>query len=309
MPIYYSRYQPKYFLGEGFFPILRQIKKRDMKNKFIFIPVVLFIFSFCSKNSNTVSTSSSNGTLSTDGTTTNNFSRLYTKMYNILSFDSSGSNNVIIKTNDVPDHKSPFFGVGNAKYEAYNGDNPSFDTKINLMGTINNPTLLTQSITFTIPRNPVVSSTHTSTTGGAIGVSRNGVVYFNQYNGVGALLDELEINNADQYLGHPTPTVTGAQYHYHYEPKYLTTKFGSSSFMGFLLDGFPVYGPIENGTKITTSMLDIYNGHISATEDYPNDKIYHYHVISATSSVASALKLAVPYINGGKYYGTRGTVN
>jgi len=79
--------------------------------------------------------------------------------------------------------------------------------------------------------------------------------------------------------------------------------------MGFLLDGFPVYGPYENGVKVTTSMLDSYNGHVSATEDYPNDKIYHYHVISASSSVASVLKLAAPYINGGKYYGTKGTVN
>jgi hypothetical protein len=142
-----------------------------------------------------------------------------------------------------------------------------------------------------------------------MGIARNGVVYFNQYNGAGAALDELEINNADQYLGHPTPTNAGAQYHYHYEPKYLTTKFGNSAFMGFLLDGFPVYGPYENGVKITTDMLDAYHGHVSATEDYPNDKIYHYHVVSATSSVYSVLKAAAPYINGGKYYGTKGTVN
>lgn len=258
------------------------------------------------KKDDSVSTSSYT---SSDGTTTNDFARLYRKLYNITSIDTSSSANVIIKTTDVPDHKSPFFGVGNAKYEAYTGDNPSFSTKINLMGTISDPTLLSQSITFTIPRNPVVSATHAATSGGAIGIGRNGVVFFNQYNGAGAALDELEINNADQYLGHPTPSVAGAQYHYHYEPKYLTTKYGNSAFMGFLLDGFPVYGPYENGVKITTSMLDSYNGHVSATEDYPNDKIYHYHVISATSSKATDLKLAAPYINGGKYYGTKGTVN
>ncbi len=249
------------------------------------------------------------GTTSADGTTTNNFSRLYAKMYNLVSFDSSSTTTVKIKITDVPDHKSPFFGVGNAKYEAYNGDNPSFSTYINLNGMIGNPTLLSQNLTYTIPRNPVKTSSNTSTTGGSIGVSRNGVAFFNQYNGVGALLDDLEINNADQYLGHPTPTMAGAQYHYHYEPKFLTATFGNSSFMGFLLDGFPVYGPYENNVKITTSMLDSYNGHVSATEDYPNDKIYHYHVISASSSVSASLKLAAPWINGGKYYGTKGTVN
>jgi hypothetical protein len=262
------------------------------------------VVSSCKKSDTTAT-----GATSADGTTTNNFSRLYAKMYNLVSFDSSSTTTVKIKITDVPDHKSPFFGVGNAKYEAYNGDNPSFSTYINLNGMMSNPTLLSQNLTYTIPRNPVKTSSNTSTTGGAIGVSRNGVAFFNQYNGVGALLDDLEINNADQYLGHPTPTMAGAQYHYHYEPKFLTATFGNSSFMGFLLDGFPVYGPYENNVKITTSMLDSYNGHVSATEDYPNDKIYHYHVISASSSVSASLKLAAPWINGGKYYGTKGTVN
>ena len=232
-------------------------------------------------------------------------------MYNVTSIDYSGSTTVTIKTTDVPDHKSPFFSETNAKYEAYNGDNPDFSTAINLMGTISDPDLLTQNISFNIPKFPVKASTHSSTTGGPIGVARNGVVYFNQYNGNNTALDEAEINNADQYLGHPTPLMgnAGAQYHYHYEPKHLTATFGNSSFLGFLLDGFPVYGPYESGVKITTAMLDEYNGHVSATEDFPNDKIYHYHVISASSTVATSLKLAAPYINGGKYYGTKGTAN
>ncbi len=275
-----------------------------MSMKKSLIPILAFTILACKKNNDNITPGTTN-----DGTTTNNFSRLYAKMYNIISFDSSGSTNVIIKTTDVPDHKTPFFGVGNAKYEAYNGDNPNFSASINLGGTISTPTLLSQSLTFTLPRYPVVADTHASTTGGPIGIGRNGVSYFNQYNGQMAALDDLEINNLDQYLGHPTPSFAGAQYHYHFEPKYLTTRFGNSSFLGFLLDGFPVYGPYENGVKITTSMLDPYNGHVSATEDYPADKIYHYHVIAATTSSAAALKQAAPYINGGKYYGTKGTAN
>ncbi len=276
----------------------------------LLIALVLLGLAACKSTSIDSSTSTTGTTYtSTDGTTTNNFSKLYAKMYNLTSIDTSGTANVIIKTTDVPDHKSPFFGTTSAKYEAYNGDNPDFSTKINLMGTISDPTLLSQSMTFTIPRAPLLSSTHTSTTGGPIGVARNGVAFYNQYNGLMAALDALEINNADQYLGHPTPTAAGAQYHYHYEPKYLTTKFGNSSFLGFLLDGFPVYGPYENGVKITQTMLDSYNGHVSATEDYPTGKIYHYHAISAASSKASSLTTAAPYINGGKYYGTKGTVN
>lgn len=279
--------------------------------KSLIAPLLLILgFSACSTSStDDVTPTNTTNSSSTDGTTTNDFKILYDKITNITSIDYSGSTNTIIKTNNIPDHKSPFFGVGNAKYEAYNGDNPSFNTKINLMGTISEPSPISRAYTFTFSRYPVVSASHASTTGGAIGIARNGVVFFNQYNGAGALLDALEINNLDQYLGHPTPSNAGAQYHYHCEPKYLTKTYGNSSFMGFLLDGFPVYGPIENGKKITTSDLDIYNGHVSATEDYPNDKIYHYHVISANSSVSAELLKAAPWINGGKYYGTKGTAN
>jgi hypothetical protein len=281
---------------------MKKTKFFPVSSALVLLVLPTFLFFVCSCNNESAK-------VIDDGTTTNDFSRLYAKMYNVTAVDTSGSTNVIIKTMNVPDHKSPFFGVGHAKYEVYNGDNPKFSTKINLRGAISDPTLLGRAATFTLSRKPTQSSSHASTTGGAMGIARNGVIYFNQYNGVGSALDELEIDNADQYLGHPTPTNAGAEYHYHYEPKYLTTKFGNSSFLGFLLDGFPVYGPYENDIKITTDMLDVYHGHVGATEDYPNDKIYHYHVVSASSSVYSVLKTAAPYINGGKYYGKKGTVN
>ncbi len=70
-----------------------------------------------------------------------------------------------------------------------------------------------------------------------------------------------------------------------------------SSLLGFLLDGFPVYGPEENGAAIDNSKLDPYHGHTAVTTDYPNG-IYHYHITSTD-----------PYINGSGYYGTPGTVS
>jgi hypothetical protein len=245
-------------------------------------------------------------------TSKDSFLKLYKMIYNVVSIDSTSSDEyVMVRTTGVPDHKTPFFGKGHEKYEEYNGDNPNFSTAINLMGTISDPTLLTQSITFRFPKYPAEATTHVSTTGGAFGIGRNGVVYFNQYNGAGAALDDLEINNADQYLGHPTPSMggNGGTYHYHYEPKWLTTSFGNESFVGFLLDGFPIYGPYENGIKITNDMLDEFHGHSSTTTDYPTKAIYHYHITSATSSKPEILKLAAPYINGGKYYGTKGIAN
>ncbi len=37
---------------------------------------------------------------------------------------------------------------------------------------------------------------------------------FNQYNGAGALLNSLEINNLDQYNGHADTGTLALQYHY-----------------------------------------------------------------------------------------------
>ena len=104
-----------------------------------------------------------------------------------------------------------------------------------------------------------------------------------------------EINSFDKYYGHPSPT---SQYHYHVEPLYLTTvKVTKSSLLGFLLDGFPVYGPEENGALIDNSKLDAYHGHTSVTSDFPSG-IYQYHITNTD-----------PYINGSGYYGTPGTVS
>ena len=137
----------------------------------------------------------------------------YLTVYNVKSI-SADSTTVTINTADLPDHKSPFYGKASANYEAYNGTNPNFSTAINLMGMISDPTLAAQDITFRLPRNPTVDAAHTATSGGAIGIAINGVVLFNQYNGAGALLNSLEINNLDQYNGHPTPAPS-LQYHYH----------------------------------------------------------------------------------------------
>ena len=127
---------------------------------------------------------------------------------------------------------------------------------------------------------------------GAMGVSLNGVPFFNQYAAGRAALTS-EINSFDQYGGHPAMS---GDYHYHLEPTYLTTNKGKDVLLGFLLDGFPVYGPQENGKTITNADLDNYHGHTHATTDYPSG-IYHYHITSAD-----------PYINGDGFYGTPGTV-
>ena len=211
---------------------------------------------------------------------------VYKKLYGATNVYLEGSN-VVIKTTSLPDHKSPYYKDtqwAGTLYEAYTGTNTRF--------ALNPNRITAQSLTFKIPINPVKSATASATPGGPIGVGVNGVVFFNQYAAMQAPLTN-EIDGFDQYGGHPQQS---GQYHYHIEPTYLTGKFGKSILLGFLLDGFPVYGPVENNKTLTSSDLDAYHGHSHATTEYPNG-IYHYHFTADT-----------PYLNGSGFYGTKGTV-
>ena len=212
---------------------------------------------------------------------------IYSKIYGATSITSDGTF-ITIKTNGTPDHKSVYYPTTNSLYEPFSG--PTFGGN----AFHKNPnTIATQNLTFKIPVNPTVASNHAATPLGPIGISLNGVPFYNQYAGPNQPLTN-EVTSFDQCWGHPQMT---GQYHYHVEPLYLTmVKATKSSLLGFLLDGFPVYGPEENGAAVTNSMLDAYHGHISATPDYPNG-IYHYHITDTD-----------PYINGSGFYGTAGTV-
>lgn len=147
-------------------------------------------------------------------------------------------------------------------------------------------------MTFRLPKNPMEDGQHQATPMGPIGVSLNGVPFYNQYAAGGAPLTG-EINSFDHYNGHPQNT---GQYHYHIEPLHLTASYGKDALIGFLNDGFPVYGPEENGRVVTNDDLDDYHGHFGPTAEYP-EGIYHYHITGED-----------PYLNGAGFYGVPGTV-
>jgi len=215
----------------------------------------------------------------------NDISVLASKFYNdpTVTFDI-GDNIITIKSSNEPDHKSMYYPTNHALYENYEEpNNPSF---------MKNPNrIVAQNYEFKIPRFPIEASNKTSTTFDAMGVSVNGVVFFNQNAAPG---DDIlnELNTFDQFEGHPQNQGT---YHYHIEPVWLTKTIGSDELIGVLADGFPVYGPMENGTTLSNDDLDEYHGHCGTTADFP-DGIYHYHITKE-----------LPWINGGEYFGTPGT--
>ncbi len=194
-------------------------------------------------------------------------------------------NFIVLESNGVPNHPSPYFNSTDSRYETYNGNNTNF--------RLNPNRIAEQDLVLRIPLNPAEASSHQSTSLGPIGMAINGVPLYNQY-AAGNQPLTFEIDSFDQYNGHPQQM---GGYHYHIEPLYLTDLNGRSSLIGFLLDGFPVYGPEEDGASVLNDDLDDYHGHSHATPEFP-DGIYHYHITSDA-----------PYINGGQYFGTPGTVS
>lgn len=245
---------------------------------FAFPILAIFLLFACSNSDDSSTTAAS--------TTSTSVPDVYKKIYGASSVTSDGTY-VTIKTNGQPDHKSVYYTTTDSRYENFSGSTFGGTNFTKNPNTIN----LNLAFTFKIPLNPVAANTHASTPLGAIGISINGVPFFNQYAGPNQPLTN-EITSFDQYWGHPQAT---GIYHYHVEPTYLTATKGKEALMGFLLDGFPVYGPNENGIAVTG--LDVYHGHSTATADYPNG-IYHYHITNSD-----------PYINGNGFYGTAGTVS
>lgn len=257
-------------------------------NYFSFFLMTIFLWSACSKNSTATVTP-----VTPTGTTTLVVPDVYKKIYGATSITSDGTY-ITIKSTGVPDHKSAYWATSNALYEVFTPStaSPSFTGGVFIRAPNN---ITAGTLTFKIPLKPMVASTHAPTPMGAMGVALNGVSIFNQYAAGGAALTG-EVNGFDQGWGHPQAT---GMYHYHVEPYYLTTvKAGATKWglIGFLLDGFPVYGPKEENNTAPTS-LDVYHGHTHATADYPSG-MYHYHI-----------SLTAPYINGDGFYGTPGTVS
>ena len=203
---------------------------------------------------------------------------MYLEFGNGMTVSLDGQN-VTLKTSDLPDHNTPYYGVGHAKYEA---PQPGMVLAPN--------SIVTQNLTLRVPASPT-SATASDTPLGPMGVAVNGVALFNQYAAGRMPLGAGEIQSFDRYNGHPSPS---GQYHYHVEPLWITAAKGSSALIGVLLDGFPVYGTVDTGGGTPTN-LDACNGHVGITPHFPQG-IYHYHVTSAT-----------PYISG-CFRGTPGTI-
>ncbi len=134
---------------------------------------------------------------------------------------------IVLRSNGIPPHPSPYFARNDNRYQAYDGSNSNYRQNPNLIRE--------QSLVLMIPLHPRPDDRHAPTPLGPIGMALDGVALFNQYAGPNQPLTN-EINSFDQFNGHPEQQ---GLYHYHIEPLFLTATFGKETLIGFLLDAFP----------------------------------------------------------------------
>lgn len=142
-----------------------------------------------------------------------------------------------------------------------------------------------------IPLNPALADSTTETNASTIGFALSGAVFYNPYEG-GA--DRDTVANDDNFTvdgvpfidgcgGHPDPH-NGGMYHYHGIPYCVSdavdTAGQHSVLIGYLLDGFPVYGPQDIDGNAPTD-LDDCHGHFGVTPEFP-EGTYHYHMLDVT---------------------------
>ena len=205
---------------------------------------------------------------------------------------------IVIEGDGVPGHLSPYFvqTYGQTQNGFYywldnNGDGINdfwMQTPANM--NLNPNRIAQQGYEFRIPLHPEINPNGPADTFlGPIGVSINGVPFFNEYESPTETLTNQVIQSFDPGNGHPAPQ---GRYHYHFPPESLIT-VTEDNFLGFSGDGFPVYGP-KNPDGNNAQNLDDYHGEFGPTPDFP-DSIYHYHT-----------NFTSPYIIGA-FAGTLGT--
>ncbi|MFK7951812.1 MAG: YHYH protein [Ekhidna sp.] len=176
-----------------------------------------------------------------------------------------GNGKRLITGNALPDHPTGVFPI-DPNSIAFQYDRNTNEIKA-------------RNILFEFPETPSVSDDPSCVTYGPAGISLSGSVI---YHGASTLGNDAAAHEIlDSYGGHSDGTET---YHYHYPAQKLQDHIhphegGHSALMGYVIDGFGIYGPYgENGELLWSADLDECHGHIHPVLwDGEMVNIYHYH--------------------------------
>ncbi len=175
------------------------------------------------------------------------------------------NNNRILTGNGLPNHPTGIFPIAKGTIPWNYDKNPNI--------------ISPQPLSFTIPALPQVASAKSCVGFGPAGYSLTGSAI---YHGASTLGNDAAAHEMlDRFGGHTDGT---QRYHYHYPTKDLQDHIqfqtqGHSPLMGYMLDGFGIYGPYgENGELLKSTDLDDCHGHThSVLWDGKMINLFHYH--------------------------------
>jgi hypothetical protein len=185
----------------------------------------------------------------------------------ISEFDVSldGNGNRIITGNALPDHPTGVFPISPSSL-AYQYDG--------------NPNIITShEVLYVLPEIPEIAAMPSCVPFGPSGISLTGSAI---YHGASTLGNDAAAHEIlDRFGGHTDGT---ERYHYHFASDDLqdhihTHETGHSALMGYMLDGFGIYGPHgEDGAILSSEDLDECHGHAHPVLwDGEIMDLYHYH--------------------------------
>jgi hypothetical protein len=153
-----------------------------------------------------------------------------------------------------------------------------------------------QNLSYTLPANPAPAGQPSCLHGGPIGVTLDGVVLYDGLDAGGR--DAVAHEVQDVCDGHPDGH---SMYHYHaISPCLLKTATGSSTLVGYALDGFGIYVERDaSGALLTDGDLDACHGRVSTVEwDGKQVSMYHYDATAAYPYTLGCFK-GTPVAQGG----------
>jgi hypothetical protein len=183
----------------------------------------------------------------------------------LFDINLDGDGNRIITGNNLPDHPTGIFPIqpGTDAFQ-YDG----------------NPNIISeQVVNYTLPEIPEVANEPNCVFFGPAGFSLTGAAIYHGASTLGT--DAAAHEMLDRFGGHTDGT---ERYHYHFPAQDLQDHIhehtsGHGALMGYMLDGFGIYGPQdENGELLTSSDLDECHGHRHPVLwDGVMIDLYHYH--------------------------------
>lgn len=252
-----------------------------MKNIFKLLALILMLFAV------TIACSSDDSSTSTDdGGDDGEVTELHAAFADFNTDNTTialSGNNVVIQTNGLPDHTSPYWS--NTTSRTITGPEGNTMTTVS---SSNHPLWVEPTITsydqmapgniddfngeytLTVSASPTLASSSTATGLGAIGISVSGAVIYNDEEGPNIPLDNA-VGSLDYTAAHTGPQ----SYHYHLEPKAWSNN--DDDLIGIIADGFFLYGRKCNSTGIYPTDLDASGGHTSTTQ-HTTTAEYHYHI-------------------------------